>query len=161
MGLWTIAKANDSKDPSKQNPLIGILQKELDISSHQTRQILNQRQKIRDLCQNLNATFSLLEKLKDLCEQKNKTFNDRLNKTRQILTPRQVVKLVMWIKNYSDVLGTICPGWTSEQLVKRPKAVAPKNSSSEETSAANLKTDEAKSGESASEPATTTTTTEE
>ena len=113
MGLWTIAKANDSKDLSKQNPLIGILSKELNISPQQTRKILDQRQKIRDLCNNLNASLLLLQKLKDLCEQKNKTFNNRMTKTREILTPKQVVKLIMWIKDYSDVLGNICPGWTS------------------------------------------------
>lgn len=125
MGLWTIAKANGNKDVSKQNPLIGILQKELGITPQQTRKILDQRAKIRDLCSNLNASLMLLQKLKDLCEQKNKTFNDRINKTREILTPKQVVKLIMWVKDYSDVLGTVCPGWTSEQIVQKKKAVIP------------------------------------
>jgi hypothetical protein len=119
MGLWTIAKANDSKDISKQNPLIGILQKELNITPQQVRKILDQRAKIRDLCNNLNASLVLLQKLKDLCEQKNKKFNDRMNKTRDILTPKQVMKLIMWVKDYSDVLGNLCPGWTSEHVVKR------------------------------------------
>ena len=125
MGLWTIAKANDSKDMSKQNPLVGILQKELSITPPQIRKILDQRQKIRALCSNLNATLGLILQLKELCEQKNKKFNDRMTKTREILTPKQVVKLIMWIKRHSDVLGNICPGWTSEQIVKR-KALAPK-----------------------------------
>ena len=118
MGLWTIARANDSKDMSKQNPLVGILQKELNISPPQIRKILEQRQKIRALCSNLNATLGLILQLKELCEQKNKKFNDRMTKTREILTPKQVVKLIMWIKKHSDVLGNICPGWTSEQIVK-------------------------------------------
>ena len=39
----------------------------------------------------------------------------------------------MWIKEYSDVLGTICPGWTSEQIVKRK--TPPKTSSGEEKAA--------------------------
>ena len=124
MGLWTIAKANGSKDMSKQNPLIGILQKELNITPQQTRKILEQRAKIRDLCSNLNASLVLLQKLKDLCEQKNKTFNDRMNKTKEILTPKQVVKLIMFVKDYSDVLGNICPGWTSEQVVKKKAPIA-------------------------------------
>lgn len=127
MGLWTIAKANRSKDMTKQNPLIGILQKELSITPQQTRKILDQRAKIRDLCSNLNASLVLLQKLKDLCEQKNKTFNDRINKTREILTPKQVVKLIMFVKDYSDVLGTVCPGWTSEQIVQKKRIPAASN----------------------------------
>lgn len=124
MGLWTIAKANGSKDMSKQNPLVGILQKELNIAPPQVKRILEQRQRIRLLVNNLNASLLLLQKLKDLCEQKNKTFNDRMTKTREILNPKQVVKLIMWIKEHSNVLGNICPGWTSEQIVKRHKASA-------------------------------------
>lgn len=115
MGLWTIAKANDSKDISKQNPLVGTIAKELTITPPQIRKILEQRQKIRDLCNNLNATLGLILQLKELCEQKNKKFNDRMTKTRAILNPKQVVKLIMWIKDYSDVLGNTFPGWTSEQ----------------------------------------------
>ena len=131
MGLWTIAKANGSKDMSKQNPLVGILQKELNIASHQVRKILEQREKIRELCNNLNASLLLLQKLKDLCEQKNKTFNDRMKKTQEILSPKQVVKLILWIKEHSNVLENICPGWTSEQVVKGSKkaiTVLPANS---------------------------------
>ena len=110
---------------SKQNPLVGILQKELNIAPQQVRKILEQREKIRELCNNLNASLLLLQKLKELCEQKNKTFNDRMSKTREILSPKQVVKLIMWIKEHSNVLGNICPGWTSEQVVKRTKASPP------------------------------------
>lgn len=132
MALWTIAKANDSKDASQQNPLIGILQKELNIAAPQIRKILDQKQKIRLLCSNLSSVLELIHQLKDLCEQKNKKFNDRMTKTREILTPKQVVKLIMWIKDYSDVLGNICPGWTSEQMMKR-KAPQKAGASAEKT----------------------------
>lgn len=145
MGLWTIAKANGSKDMSKQNPLVGILQKELNIAPQQVRKILEQRQRIRELVNNLNASLLLLQNLKELCEQKNKTFNDRMSKTREILNPKQVVKLIMWIKEHSNVLGNICPGWTSEQVVKRQKASAPKSASAvAAASAGNAKSDSTK-----------------
>ena len=136
MGLWTIAKANGSKDMSKQNPLVGILQKELNIAPQQVRRILEQRQRIRELVNNLNASLLLLQKLKDLCEQKNKTFNDRMSKTREILSPKQVVKLILWIKEHSNVLGSICPGWTSEQVVKRHKTSTPHSTSTAAASSA-------------------------
>jgi hypothetical protein len=118
MALWTMAKANDSKNLSNQNPLVGILGKELNVTPQQVRKMLVHRQKIRDLCSNLNATMALIHQLSDLCEQKNKKFNDRMTKTREILNPKQVVKLIMWIKDHSDVLGNVCPGWTSEQVLK-------------------------------------------
>ena len=113
-----MAKANDSKNLTNQNPLVGILGRELNVTPQQVRKMLVHRQKIRDLCSNLNATMALIHQLSDLCEQKNKKFNDRMTKTREILSPKQVVKLIMWIKDHSDVLGNICPGWTSEQVLK-------------------------------------------
>ena len=153
MGLWTIAKANGSKDMSKQNPLVGILQKELNIAPQQVRRILEQRQRIRELVNNLNESLLLLQKLKELCEQKNKTFNDRMSKTREILNPKQVVKLIMWIKEHSNVLGNICPGWTSEQVVKRHKASAPKSASDvAAVSADNAKSDGSKQSSSTPGP---------
>lgn len=119
MALWTMSKANDSKNLSDQNPLIGILGKELNVTPQQVRKMLVHRQRIRDLCSNLNATMALIHQLSDLCDQKNKKFNDRMTKTREILAPKQVVKLIMWIKDHTDVLGNICPGWTSEQVLKK------------------------------------------
>ena len=58
----------------------------------------------------------LLGKLKALCEQKTKIFHDRMSKCREILTPRQVVKLILWIDDHSEVLEKVCPGWGSEHL---------------------------------------------
>ncbi|CAB9525685.1 Basic region leucine zipper [Seminavis robusta] len=118
MALWTMAKANDSKNLTDQNPLVGILGKHLDVAPQQLRKMMSHREKIRDLCTNLNATMALIHQLSDLCEQKNKKFNDRLTRTREILQPTQVVKLILWIKHHSDVLSKICPGWTSEQVLK-------------------------------------------
>lgn len=50
MGLWTMA--GEGKDP-KRNPIAGILQKELGITTQQGRKIIEQRQKIRDVSSNL------------------------------------------------------------------------------------------------------------
>ena len=55
MGLWTLGQ--QSKDP-KRNPIAGILQKELGITAQQGRKILDQRQKIRDVCSNLKEVRS-------------------------------------------------------------------------------------------------------
>lgn len=120
MGLWAVARAN-RKSTGKQNPIISILQKELDINPQQVRKILDQQKKIRDLSNNLHACLVLLQKLKDLCEQKNKIFSDRMNKTREILEPKQVAKLILFVKEHTDVFAELCPGWTSEQIVKAKK----------------------------------------
>jgi hypothetical protein len=65
--------------------------------------------------------LTLLSKLKGLCEQKTKIFNDRMEKCREILSPRQVIKLLIWIDEHSAVLEKVCPGWGSEQIPTKPK----------------------------------------
>ena len=102
-----------------RNPLAGMLQKELGITPQQGKKILEQRQKIRNVSANLAECHKLLAKLKALCEQKTQIFSHRLSKCREILTPRQVVKLILWIDDHSETLGNVCPGWGSEQI--RPK----------------------------------------
>ena len=64
----------------------------------------------------------LLGKLKALCETKTKIFHDRMTKCREILAPKQVVKLLLWIDENSSTLGSVCPGWNSEQFQSKPPA---------------------------------------
>jgi hypothetical protein len=51
MGLWTLGQ--QSSNPRK-DPIAGILQRELGITPQQGKKILEQRQKIRDVCTNLS-----------------------------------------------------------------------------------------------------------
>jgi hypothetical protein len=67
----------------------------------------------------------LLQKLKSLCAQKTKIFSDRMNKCREILEPRQVIQLLMFINNNSDLLGQVCPGWDSERVHAKRTAEKP------------------------------------
>ena len=60
--------------------------------------------------------LALLGKLKALCEQKTQIFHNRMTKCREILTPKQVVKLLIWIDENSQTLGAVCPGWGSERM---------------------------------------------
>lgn len=113
MGLWTLGQ--NSVSP-KHNPIAGILQKELDITPQQGRKILEQSEKIRVLCDNLKECLALLAKLKSLCEQKTKIFQDRMDKCREILTTNQVVKLIKWIDDHTQLLETVCPGWGTEHI---------------------------------------------
>lgn len=113
MGLWSLE--NSHMDP-KRNPVAGILQKELAVTAQQGRKILEQRQKIRDVCANLKECFALIGKLKALCEQKTKIFHDRMSKCREILSPKQVVQLLIWIDGHSHLLEKVCPGWGSERI---------------------------------------------
>jgi len=52
MGLWTLGHQSSMKESS--NPIAGILQKELGMTGQQGRKILEQRQKIREVCTNLS-----------------------------------------------------------------------------------------------------------
>ena len=112
MGLWTLGQS--TRDP-KRNPIAGILVKELTITPQQGKKILDQSEKIRKLCDNLKETHALLVKLKALCEKKTQIFQDRMSKCTQILTSQQVVKLISWISDHTELLESICPGWGTEQ----------------------------------------------
>lgn len=112
MGLWALGQ----QSVMKKNPIAGMLQKELDITSQQGRKIVEQREKIRHVSSNLKECLDLLGKLQTLCETKTGIFHDRLTKCREILTPRQVVKLILWIHDHAHVLENVCPGWGSETL---------------------------------------------
>ncbi|KAG7361045.1 hypothetical protein IV203_036145 [Nitzschia inconspicua] len=122
MGLWTMGQNNH--DP-KKNPIAGILVKELTITPAQGKKILDQSEKIRKLCDNLRETHALLVKLKTLCEKKKQIFQDRMSKCTEILTSQQVVKLICWINEHSELLGTICPGWGTEQIISSKKPSPP------------------------------------
>jgi hypothetical protein len=123
MGLWTIAQ--NSADP-KRNPIAGILQKELEITAQQGRKILDQREKIRALCDNLKECLALLVKLKGLCEQKTRLFHDRMTKCREILTSKQTVKLIIWINDNTHLLEVVCPGWGTEHIHSKAPSKLPK-----------------------------------
>lgn len=113
MGLWTMGQ--NSVSP-KHNPIAGILQKELDITAQQGRKILDQSEKIKALCDNLKECLKLLAKLRSLCQQKTQIFHDRINKCREILTTKQVVELIKWIDEHTELLETVCPGWGTEHI---------------------------------------------
>ena len=53
MGLWTLGQNEGFYTNPKRNPIAGILRKELGITPVQGRKILEQRQKIRIVCDNL------------------------------------------------------------------------------------------------------------
>jgi predicted DNA-binding helix-hairpin-helix protein len=126
MGLWTLGQNERFYTDPKRNPIAGILRKELGITPVQGRRILEQRQKIRNVCDNLKQCLVLLGKLQTLCEHKQKVFHDRMNKVQEILTPLQVVKLLLWVDEHSHLLESVCPGWGSERIrskeESKPKA---------------------------------------
>jgi len=110
-----------SNQGNKKNPIAGILVKELDITPQQGRKILDQSEKIRKLCDNLKEAHALLETLKSLCEKKTRCFQDRMNKCTEILTSKQVVKLIIWINEHTLLLENVCPGWGTEQIIHPKK----------------------------------------
>lgn len=122
MGLWSLGQSEGFYTNPKQNPIAGILRKELGITPVQGRKILDQRQKIRDVCDNLKQCLMLLTKLKALCENKQKMFHDRMSKCQEILTPPQVAKLLLWVDEHSHLLESVCPGWGSERIRTKEKA---------------------------------------
>ena len=118
MSLWTLGQ-NDTffRNYKKRDSLSGILVQELGITSQQGKQIMVHRKTIQRLGTNIQASLCLLGKLKDLCLRKQQVFRDRMKKCQEILTPLQVVKLLLWVDNNNDTLNKVCPGWNSERIV--------------------------------------------
>lgn len=129
MGLWTLGQSEQFYTDIKRNPIAGILRKELGITPQQGRKILEKRQRIVKLCENLKECLSLLEKLKLICKHKQNVYQERMNKCQQILTPEQVVKLLLWVDDHSQTLEQVCPGWGSERIHSK-KDAAKKTSTS-------------------------------
>jgi len=119
LGLWTMGQQSSNS----RNPIAGILQKELNISAQQGKKILEQRKRIQEVCSNLKECLALLANLKKICVEKTQIFHDRLTKCREILTPRQVVKLIIWINQNTEVLDSVCPGWGSENISSKTPVV--------------------------------------
>jgi len=118
MGLFTMGQ----NEQNKGNPIAGILRKELHITTQQGRKIVEQSQKIRDLTDNLKECVDLLGKLKSICKHKQEVFSNRMSKCQEILNPLQVVKLLLWVDEHSNILESRCPGWRSERIHSKQKA---------------------------------------
>lgn len=127
--------------------------KELDITPQQGRKILTQRVKIQNLCSNIKKGLQLIAELKALCMRKQKTFADRMNKCQEILTPEQVVKLLVWIDDNDSVLHSVCPGWGSERIQDKKSVGKPKDNESSRANSnqTKVKTEERTNGSSCSD----------
>ena len=129
MTLWTCGQSDQFFFKPKSHPIAGILMKELDITPVQGRKIVERRDKIRAVCDNIRQCLVLMGRLKSLCQHKQKVFRDRMTKCQEILNPLQVARLLVWVDNHADTLESVCPGWGSERMSKRSavagSAVAP------------------------------------
>ena len=134
MSLWTLGQNKSFFTKPQHHPISGILMKELEITPLQGRKILMQRVKIQRCCANIKKGLQLIAELKALCMKKQKIFADRMNKCQEILTPEQVVKLLVWIDENDSLLESACPGWGSERIrdEKPVKSILPKTQSEPE-----------------------------
>ena len=123
MSLWTLGQSKAFfNNYKKRDSLSGILFRELGITPQQGKQIMVHRKTIQRLGSNIQSSLVLLRELKDLCLRKQQVFRDRMEKCQEILTPLQVVKLLLWVDDYQDTLNHVCPGWVSERIVTGKKS---------------------------------------
>jgi hypothetical protein len=116
MSLWTLGQNAHFFSNPKRDSLGAILSRELQITSAQARKILERRHRVHSLSTNIKHALDLLGKLRVLCEGKQQVFHDRMSKCQEVLSPIQVVKLLMWVDDNSLVLERVCPGWGSERI---------------------------------------------
>ncbi len=116
MSLWTLGQNDRFFYNPKKNSLGDILRLELQITPAQVKKIVERRQSIRSLTANIKQALDLLEKLRLLCEWKQQIFHSRMSKCQEVLTPMQVVKLLIWVNDNAETLDQVCPGWGSERI---------------------------------------------
>jgi len=116
MSLWTLGQNDRFFHHPKKNSLGDILRLELEITPSQVKKIVERRQRIHSLTANIKQALELLEKLRMLCEWKQQIFHSRMSKCQEVLTPMQVVKLLIWVDDNSETLEKVCPGWGSERI---------------------------------------------
>lgn len=116
MSLWTLGQNDRFFHHPKKNSLGDILRLELEITPSQVKKIVERRQRIHSLTANIKQALELLEKLRMLCEWKQQIFHSRMSKCQEVLTPLQVVKLLIWVDDNSETLEKVCPGWGSERI---------------------------------------------
>jgi hypothetical protein len=116
MSLWTLGQNDRFFHNPKKNSLGDILRFELQITPIQMKKIVERRQSIRSLTANIKQALDLLEKLRLLCEWKQQIFHSRMSKCQEVLTPMQVVKLLIWVDDNAETLNNFCPGWGSERI---------------------------------------------
>lgn len=78
--------------------LWGILAKELEVSEAQQRQILERREAIKQVRDNLNHTLSIVKQLEDVTDDKNTALEAQVAELQNILTPSQATKFIIWVK---------------------------------------------------------------
>ena len=122
MSLWTLGQNDQFFYNPKKNSLGDILRQILQITPAQAKKIVERRQRIHSLTANIKQALDLLEKLRILCERKQQLFHSRMSKCQEVLTPLQVVKLLIWVDDNSEVLERVCPGWGSERIRATAKA---------------------------------------
>uniref|UniRef100_A0A7S1FWU2 Uncharacterized protein n=1 Tax=Corethron hystrix TaxID=216773 RepID=A0A7S1FWU2_9STRA len=115
MHLWTLSQKVQFFQHPQKNTIASILMSELDITPSQGKKMMDLREKIALLGENIRKSFSLMRELKKLCTHKQKVFHDRMAKCQEILSPIQTVELLLWVDKNSSVLGQVCPGWESER----------------------------------------------
>lgn len=116
MSLWTLGQNDRFFHNPKKKSLGDILRLELQITPAQVKKIVERRQSIRSLTANIKQALDLLEKLRLLCEWKQQIFHSRMSKCQEVLTPMQVVKLLIWVNDNAETLDKFCPGWGSERI---------------------------------------------
>ncbi|KAJ0409971.1 hypothetical protein P43SY_005865 [Pythium insidiosum] len=78
--------------------LWGILAKELNVSEAQQRQILERREAIQKVRNDLNHTLGIVKRLEDVTDEKNMALEAQIATLQQILTPSQATKFIIWVK---------------------------------------------------------------
>ncbi|CCI46721.1 unnamed protein product [Albugo candida] len=85
-------------DSAATNTLWSVLAKELEISENQEDQILERRNAIAHIRDDLHYTLQVLVRLERVIEEKNTTLAAQIKQIQHVLTPSQITKFIIWVK---------------------------------------------------------------
>lgn len=78
--------------------LWGILANELNVAPAQQRQLLERRESIKKIRDDLNHTMGIVKKLEEVTDYKNTALESQIQELQHILTPSQATKFIIWVK---------------------------------------------------------------
>jgi len=66
--------------------------------------------------------LKLVAQLKSSCAVNFKVFHERMERVRRVLSPRQILKLILWVEDNKAMIEKVAPSWAAHRLKARQQA---------------------------------------
>jgi hypothetical protein len=112
MSLWVLKQENLLKKmKTLGDSLPGTLLRELDLNEQQISQLQQRSIGIRGLTNDLRESLRMVEELKGILDEKQDILGNQMAEIQQILTPTQIAKFTVWVKNNAACMAMLARLW--------------------------------------------------